>query len=113
MKRILQITNDSLQKQRIILADGTSFQITLSFKPMQLGWYIQSLVYGNFVVNGLRVCISPNMLHQFKNQIPFGIACFSPGSREPSLSEDFSSGTVKMYLLNAAEVAQYARFLSG
>lgn len=113
MNIIQQITTDPLQKQTIILADGTSFALTLNFKPMQFGWFITELVYGNFTLQGMRVCVSPNILHQFRNQIPFGIACFTTDSREPSLQADFSSGTAKLYLLSAAEVIQYTEILNG
>jgi hypothetical protein len=108
---IQQITNDPLQKQTLILPDGTSLSLTVNFVPMQYGWFITSLIYGSFILNGLRITNSPNMLHQFKNQIPFGLACFSTNNREPSQQEDFSSGTSQLYILNAAEVAQYAGLL--
>jgi hypothetical protein len=108
---IQQITSDPLQKQTLILPDGTSLSMTINFVPMQYGWFITSLVYGAFILNGLRITNSPNMLHQFKNQIPFGLACFSNQNREPSQQQDFSSGTSQLYLLSAAEVAQYTGLL--
>jgi len=112
MNKIQQITADTLQTQKLILNDGTTVQITLCFKPMQYGWFLQELVYGNFVLQGTRIFVSPNMLHQFKNQIPFGIACFSTASREPSLQEDFSSGAANLYVLTKDEVAAYSEYLS-
>lgn len=51
------------------------------------------------------------MLLQFKNQIPFGIACYSTNNREPSLQEDFSSGTSQLFILDQAEVKEYFTFL--
>jgi hypothetical protein len=111
MYLIQQITSDPLQKQTLILPDGTSLSLTINFVPMQYGWFITSLVYGSFVLNGLRITNSPNMLHQFKNQIPFGLACFSSENREPTQQQDFSSGASNLYILSAAEVAQYAGLL--
>ena len=108
---IQQITNDPLQKQTLILPDGTSLSLTVNFVPMQYGWFITSLIYGSFTLNGLRITNSPNMLHQFKNQIPFGLACFSTNNREPSQQQDFSSGASQLYILSSAEVAQYAGLL--
>lgn len=113
MDLIQQITSDSLQAQRVVLADGTFFDITINFKPMQLGWYIQEITYGDFTLHGMRICISPNMFYQFKNQLPFGIACLSVDSREPTLQDDFSSGNVNLYLLSKAEVNQFSEYLSG
>lgn len=113
MFQINQITDDSLQNQNLVLPDGTVISLTIYFVPMQYGWFITELTYGTFTLNGLRICNSPNMLHQFKNQIPFGLACFSTASREPSLQQDFSSGASQLFVLTAAEVAQYSEFLSG
>jgi hypothetical protein len=111
MYLIQQITDDPLQSQTLILPDGTSLGLTINFVPMQYGWFITELSYGSFTLNGLRISNSPNMLHQFKNQIPFGLGCFSTNNREPSQQEDFSSGTSQLYILSAAEVAQYAGLL--
>lgn len=108
---IQQITSDPFQKQTLVLEDGTSLTLVLNFIPMQYGWFIQSLTYQTFTLQGLRICNSPNMLNQFRNQIPFGLACYSDGNREPSQQEDFSSGASKLYILSAAEVAQYMELL--
>lgn len=112
MLLIQQISNDPLQKQTIVLDDGTTFEITLYFRPLQLGWFIEKLVYKDFVLTGVRVCNLPNILKQFKSQIPFGIACFSTGDREPSQLEDFSSGNSNLYVLTTDEVLDYEAFLS-
>ncbi len=112
MLRIQQVTIDPLQKQTLVLGDGTTISLELYFRPQQLGWFINELVYRNFVLRGVRVTNSPNMLNQWRNLLPFGLACFSAVNREPSLLEDFSSGASKLYILTEAEVEEYAEFLS-
>lgn len=113
MNVIQQITADPLQQQTLILPTGASLSITLYFIALQQGWFITNLTYGAFVLNGLRITNSPNMLNQFLNQIPFGLGCFSNGNREPSLIQDFASGNSTLYLLTQAECQQYAELLSG
>lgn len=113
MYTIQQITTDPLQTQSLVLPDGTSIQFTIVYKPLQYSWFIQDLVYGDFEIQGARICVSPNMLYQYKNQIPFGLACFSANNREPTLQDDFSSGNAQLYILTPEEVAEYASFLSG
>lgn len=112
---IQQITNAPRQKQTLILPDGTSLNMEIYFIPMQFGWFITSLVYGNFTIQGLRITVSPNMLYQFRNQIPFGLACYAnlAAKREPTQQQDFSSGAFSLYILNQTEVDQYAEVLSG
>lgn len=101
-----------LQKQNLILQDGSSFVLTIQFVPMQFGWFIVNLTYKDFQLNGVRITNSPNMLHQFRNQIPFGLACYSVANREPSQQNDFLSGNSKLYVLSESEVLEYTRLLS-
>lgn len=112
---IQQITDDAFQEQNLILPDGTSLTLQMRFVPMQFGWVITSLVYGAFTLTGLRITVSPNMLRQFKNEIPFGLACYAnaQNNREPTQQEDFSSNNFSMYLLDETEVQAYEEILSG
>ena len=112
MQRIQNITEDTKQTKTINLPDGTFFTMTIYFIPMQYGWFITELTYQDFTVKGVRICNSPNMLHQFKNQIPFGLACFTSEQREPSQQEDFFSGASQMFLLSEEEVIEYTEFLA-
>ncbi len=111
MLLIQQVTADPLQKQTLLLPTGASLTLSLYFRPMQFGWFVNSLVYQDFTLEGLRITNSPNMLNQFRNQIPFGFACFSTNNREPTQQQDFSSGASKLYILTEAEVEEYAEFL--
>lgn len=112
MYKIEQITDDGKQKRTMVLPDGTQIEMVIRFAPMQFGWFITSITYGTFVLNGLRVSISPNMLRQFKNIIPFGLMCTSKDNREPSQQKDFSSGTSEMFVLTSDEVQEYEDSLS-
>lgn len=109
---VQNITSDPLQSQSITLADGSVVSIEIYFRPMQYGWFINSLTYGDFTLNGLRITNSPDMLYQFKNILPFGLACISRSDREPSLQEDFSSGASNLYILTAEDVEAYSEFIS-
>ncbi len=111
---IQQITTQPRQSQTLVLPDGSLLNLSIYFIPMQFGWFVTSLTYGDFVLNGLRITVSPNMLRQFKNQIPFGFSCVSNGqNREPSQQQDFSSGAFSLFLLDQAEVNQYEELLAG
>ncbi len=111
---IQQLTTQPRQSQTLVLPDGSLLNLAIYFIPMQFGWFIPSMVYGNFVLNGLRITVSPNMLRQFKNQIPFGLSCVSNGqNREPSQQQDFSSGAFSLFLLDKTEVNQYEELLAG
>lgn len=111
MYLIQQFTSDPLQKQNLILPTGNQFGLTIYYRPLQYGWFINELSYGDFVLRGLRITNSPNMLNQFRNQIPFGIGCFTLANREPTQQDDFLSGASKLYILTEAECDAYAEFL--
>lgn len=113
MNQIQQVTRDSLQRQTLYLADGSAFTLTLYYMPMQQGWFIRELTYGTFKLNGVRITNSPNLLHQFRNRIPFGIGCFSKEDREPMLIDDFVSGNSKLYLLTEEDTVEFNRYLTG
>jgi hypothetical protein len=113
MFQIQNLTDDTRQKQTLVLPDGTQIQISIYFVPLQLGWFITKLQYGDFVLTGFRIFNSPNMLHQYRNILPFGLACLSTAQREPSQQQDFSSGASKLFVIDQSEVAYYAQVVSG
>lgn len=112
MLLIPQISSNPLQKRTFLLGDGTRFTFNMYFVPLQFGWFIPTLTYGDFVLNGLRITNSPNMLHQFRNKLPFGLACISTANREPSQQQDFISKASNLYVLTPAEVARYTEYLT-
>lgn len=111
MQIIQNISANARQSMNIVLDDGTSFFMLLYFRPMQKGWFIEQLTYGDVTIRNLRIVVSPNFLYQWRNVLPFGLACFSTASREPSLIQDFSSGDAKLYILSAAEMAAFTEYL--
>jgi len=113
MLKIQQVTNDTRQRQTLTLPDGTALTIEMYFVPMQYCWFIEKLTYLDFEVNGLKISNNLNILRQFKNQIPFGLACISVNDREPSFQDDFSTGASTLYILTAEEVEAYEDYLRG
>ena len=99
---IITVPSYPSQKQRLILPDGSSVTLQMAFKPMQYGWFIQSLIWQQFSLAGVRVVYSPKIMNQFRNQIPFGLACYSVQNREPTQQEDFSSKNSTLYLMTQA-----------
>lgn len=112
MNLIQRISSLPNQAHTLVLGDGSYAQLNLYYRPQQAGWFIEELAYGDFLLRGLRVVNSPNMLHQFRNRIPFGLACFSDANREPYLQQDFLSGASRLYLLSSEEVESFTEYLA-
>lgn len=113
MQQILSISDYVNQTQTIVLPNGNTFTFTLYYVPLQYGWFITNLTYGSFILNSIRVTNNPNMLLQWQNLIPFGLACFSTSLREPSQQEDFVSGASSLWVLTQVECEAYQAYLNG
>jgi hypothetical protein len=112
MYDVNQISSDPKQSQILYLPDGTAISVSFEYMPQQYGWFL-NLVYGNFVLNGVRITTSPNMLHQYRNLIPFGLCVSMVNNLEPTNQQDFSSGNAQMFILSSDEVTQYEVYLNG
>lgn len=105
MRTITEINNDSKQQLTFVTEDDYSFDFYIEFKPTQNGWFFD-IEYGDFISYGNRLCNSPNILRQFKNILPFGIACTVNDGGEPYFIDDFASERVQIHLLTASEVLE-------
>lgn len=112
MYLIQRITSDASQRQSLILHTGNVMNFDIVYSDSQQGWFITNLVYGSFVLKGIRIIVSPNMLNQFRNLIDFGLGCFTKEKREPTLLQDFSSKNFNLYILTKEDVGVYNKLLS-
>lgn len=103
MRQISEISSDPKQKFTFITDDNISFEFKLEFIASQQGWFY-SLKYQNLSINGNRLVMDINILRNYKNILPFGIGITTDNATEPFLIDDFSTGRVKFYLLDKAEV---------
>lgn len=103
MNILNKITN--LPQQTFFLTGNAGQVITLAlrFLPSQNSW-IMDLSYGDFQANGIAVVASPNLLRNYRNIIPFGMACFVTDGLDPYYIDDFSSQRVALYLMDATDV---------
>jgi hypothetical protein len=103
MRLLSSLTAEPFQKYRLTTEAGDKVDLTLRYLPTQQAW-IMNIAWGTFTLNGRAINISPNMLFQFKNILPFGFAVISNTGIEPSFLDDFASGRVKIYVLNKSEI---------
>lgn len=112
MYQVTQVTVDPNQAQTLVLYDGSTLDISMIFKPMQYGWFISMVHSSGWTINNLRIVNSPNFLQQWRNIIPFGMACYSKANLEPTLQEDFFSLASVLYILDASEVQAFTDLLN-
>ena len=112
MTEITGLTADAKQAQTLILADGSKAPFYMEYWDGQQGWYFTMSYPGWTGVTNKRLVVSPNMLRNSRNIIPFGLALKTIDGYEPIFINDFISGRAKLYLLNEADVAYYESVLT-
>lgn len=103
MRYLNKITAEASQKFFLTGNTGQRITMNLRYMPSIQGWQMD-LSYNDFTANGIHVVGSPNLLRNFKNIIPFGIACVVTDGLDPYYIDDFSSGRAVLYLLSEADV---------
>lgn len=105
MKQIDNLSSESDQLIQINLEDGSLVSFEFVYKPAIQRW-VFNVAFDTFEADNLNLCLHPNILREFRDKLPFGLACTSTDGADPAFIEDFSSARVAVYLLSAAEVLQ-------
>lgn len=103
--QVINFTADPNQSIVLALADGTTISMDLNYFAGQEGWFY-SLNYnsGQFIVSNRRLVTSPNMLAQFRDIIPFGLAVTTSDGYEPIFLTDFVTSRASFFILETADV---------
>jgi hypothetical protein len=91
----------SFQKWRTPITDGI-IEFKLTYRPAIQMWFID-ITFGTFILKGMRVCESLNLLHQYKKILPFGLFVEIPDGIEPFLINDFSTERIIINILDSTE----------
>jgi hypothetical protein len=111
MRIIDQLNDDPKQSLKLILDDGSLVNISLVFVENQRIWFY-SVEYKDFKSNNRNLVKSPNLLREFRGILPFGLSCVVSDGYEPWFKDDFSTGRVKLYVLNQIDVVEVERIIA-
>ena len=104
--KINGITDDPKQRFNVQIPNSDeNLEVVLNYLPSQQAWYLD-LFYKDFSIYGYKVALSPNMLREFRNIIPFGISVSSMDNIYPMEITAFSSDRVNMYVLDKSDVKE-------
>lgn len=104
------INDNASQIMSLVLDNGKNVNLKIRYSANQKGWFYD-LSYLDFNLYGRRIVTSQNMLRQFKNFIPFGIAILTTDGYEPIFIDDFKTKRANMYVLNQEDVQTVESFL--
>ena len=100
MNIVNNLSNNPNQSFSLTVYDGSIVTVNLSYWANQQGWYY-NFSHPLLSQGWRRLVNSPNLLRQFRNVINFGLYCYVSDGYEPIYINDFTSGRVVLYLLNA------------
>lgn len=98
-KLLTNLTNFADQVTQVSLPDGSTATLEFLFNGTTERW-IMNVTYGTFTANGIGLCCYPNVLRQWMNILPFGVAIASSTQTDPVTVNDFASGRVLVFLLD-------------
>ena len=105
MQQITGIGEEPKQRFSIVLDDNSIVTWAIRFKDNQVGWFYD-ISYQEFALNNRRLVTSLNILFQFQNVLPFGMAIVSTDIYDPAFISDFSDERIQVFVLDAGEVEE-------
>lgn len=105
MLYINKITNDPIQNINLIGIPGINIPAQLRYLVRIQRWVID-FSYNGKEYNGIAISTAPNMLRQYRNEIPFGLCCICVNGLDPYGQNDFANQSANLYLLDSSDVAQ-------
>lgn len=109
---ISNLTSFADQTSLLRLSDGSVVTMELIYQGASERW-IMNLSYGTHVINGIGVCCLPNIIRQWRNVLPFGIACVTNDQTDPFDISDFANGRALLYLLTQEDVTEIESSIFG
>lgn len=109
MKKLDGIRATGVQDFSTTIENGDSVKFTLHYSTTTQAFKLD-VEWNDFILKGFRVFSSPNILIQYQNVIPFGLAVVTEGTGDPFLINDFSTGRAVFYVLSPSEVQEVCDF---
>lgn len=111
MTQVDNLTDFAFQTVKLVLPNGGIATLNIRFDAAigvpgieQSGRWVFDISYEGYTAKGLNLCCHPNLLRQWRNKIPFGLACITPDYTDPFTVEDFVNGRASVYLLTEQDV---------
>lgn len=98
-----RISNAPKQSYTLNGPNNEQIKFFLWYAPSQQTWFF-SIQYLDITIRGLQFVVGPNILRNYRNLIPFGLAVTSIDGLDPLYISDFTVGRISAFLLSQAEV---------
>jgi hypothetical protein len=102
MRQISSLSDAPRQQFSYVIDNYEPVNVYLEFVALQYSWFM-TITWGNFSLYNERVAVSPNLLRQFKNIIPFGIMITGENDIDPFAVDSWITKN-KFYFLSQDDV---------
>jgi hypothetical protein len=106
MRQITALGNDVKQKFRMLFFTNETIEFFFEYRNTQSGWYWGFTFRGRTIIN-MRLVLGANIIREFRNTLPFGIACTATDNEPPLDVNDFLNGRVSIYLIEGKDEIEY------
>lgn len=104
MQQIDNLSDDADQLLTMTLTDVSDVQLEFIYLPAIQRWSM-NLSHPNLTLHGFNLGVGPNVLRQWRELIPFGMAILSTDGLDPVDISDFANGRITVNILTPDEVA--------
>ncbi len=103
MIEITEITDDYKQSFFLESENKERFKLELFYTIAQESWYF-NFTYKDITINSQKLITDFDILKQYKNIIPFSLACINENAIDPAFLDSFIDGTTQLFILSRDEV---------
>lgn len=106
------LNNNAYQTVTFDTEEGERVKLTFRFIPSQETWFFD-VESDSLTVYGLALATFINLLDSYKNIISWGMNVWSKDGFDPYKIDDFSTGRIRISILEDLENAVIEEFLNG
>lgn len=111
--RVLSTLNENAyQSVSFVTNKGENVTLTFRYIPSQQTWFVD-VVSDSLTVYGLALATFVNLLDPYHNNISWGLYVWSKDGFDPYRIDDFSSGRIRVAVIEDLENAVIEEFLNG
>lgn len=111
--RILETLNqNAYQSVSFVTNEGEDVTLTFRYIPSQQTWFVD-VVSNSLTVYGLALATFVNLLDPYHNNISWGLYIWSKDGFDPYRIDDFSSGRIRVAVIEDLEYATIEEMLNG
>lgn len=100
---LVNLTDDPIQQMNVTLGDGSIVGFVFTYRGATQRWtcdVVNPTIPPDGAMNGINLCVHPNILRKLRNIISFGLTITSSDNGDPVSVEDFINGRISLFVLD-------------